>query len=104
MTHIVRVLGNVPVPAGAVVGDWENLSEHVEDMDVFRFLTWSRHDAAGVVVAVEGTQYGDGGVDRYIALRPESFRDELTAADARRLAAGLLDAADSLDACGGRLR
>ena len=46
---------------------------------------------------VEGRQYADGRVDRYIVLRPDGFRDELTAADARRLAAGLLDAVDSLD-------
>lgn len=38
-------------------------------------------------------------VERDIALYPDEGDLELTAADARRLAAALLDAADSLDDC-----
>jgi hypothetical protein len=84
----------LPKPAGSVAGDWQlfNFPE-----DTHRVLTWSRHDAAGVVVAVEGTQYADGRIDRAVVVRPESADVELTAANARRLAAALLDAADAMD-------
>ncbi|KUI29479.1 hypothetical protein AU196_03875 [Mycobacterium sp. IS-1742] len=76
------------------MGDWHR-SEHPED--VFRCLTWSRHDAAGLVVAVEGAQYADGRIERHVAAYPIAGCLELAAADARRLAGALLDAAEVLD-------
>jgi len=43
---------NLPVPAGATADDWSDLTDI--DGDMARSLTWSRHDAAGVGVAVDG--------------------------------------------------
>jgi hypothetical protein len=85
----------VPVPAGAAAGDWCDDTDFLED--VYRSLVWSRHDAAGIAVAVEGEQYVDGSVVRYVVLRLASADAELTAAGSRQLAAALLDAADSID-------
>jgi hypothetical protein len=84
---------HLPIPAAAVVGDWCEYSDFLGD--TFRCLTWSRHDGGGVVVAVQGEQYGDGRVERYVAV--EGFDVDLRAAAARQLAAALLDAADALD-------
>jgi hypothetical protein len=83
-------LNQLPIPPGAVVGDWCDRS--------FRPLTWSRHDAAGAVISVDGTQYGDGTIERRITLISATADSELEASAARQLAAGLLDAADALDA------
>jgi hypothetical protein len=83
----------LPSPAGAVVGDWCHPSDFLED--AFRCLTWSRHDAAGVVVAVQGEQYGDGRIERYVGV--DGLDVDLAAGAARQLAATLLDAADALD-------
>ena|SRR5690349_1281305 len=83
----------IPVPAGAAAGDWCDDTDFLED--VCRSLVWSRHDAAGVAVSVAGVQYADGRVDSHIVL---DCRDaELTAAEARQLAAALLDAAECLE-------
>ncbi|ORA13585.1 hypothetical protein [Mycobacterium asiaticum] len=82
-------------PAGAVAGNWFEFSG--VPGDVMRYLTWSRHDAAGAVIAVEGTQAGDGQlISRCISVYENT--EELTAVQARQLAAALLNAADSLDA------
>jgi hypothetical protein len=93
MTYID--IPHLPIPTGAFAGDWNPFTGHPDDL--LRFLTWSRHDAAGVVVAVEGAQYADGRVDRYIRLCASSEDLELTPAAARKFAAALLDAADALD-------
>jgi hypothetical protein len=84
---------DLPIPSDAVPGDWTCFNGHAEDW--IRTLTWSRHDATGAGVAVQGAQYADGHVDRYVYLSDVS--DELTPAAARQLAAALLDAADVLD-------
>lgn len=69
-----------PIPAGAVAGDWFEFSG--VPGDVLRHLTWSRHDAAGVVVAVECTQDGDDQlISQCISLYDST--EELTAASAR---------------------
>lgn len=81
-------------PAGAVAGDWFDIG----DPDGHRMLTWSRHDVAQARVAVEGTQYVDGRLERRVTLYSDSCDVELSAAGARQLAAALLDAADALDA------
>ncbi|WP_226864381.1 hypothetical protein [Mycolicibacterium baixiangningiae] len=86
----------IPVPVGAVAGDWPGPGTHPEDL--MRFLTWSRHDAAGAVVAVEGVQYADGRVaEPQIVVYPGGASLELTASTSRQLAAALLDAADALE-------
>lgn len=56
----------MPLPAGAIAGDWFVGTGHPDD--VSRVLTWSRLDAAGAVVAVEGAQYGGRGRARYRAV------------------------------------
>jgi hypothetical protein len=83
----------LPTPTSAVGGDWHFLDSPYFG-DAYRRLTWARFDAAGIVVAVEGAQYRDGNVDRFIVLD----RIELECGDARRVGAALLDAADSLEA------
>lgn len=84
-----------PIPAGAVAGEWFEFTG--VPGDVLRHLTWSRHDAAGVVVTVEGDQAGDGQLISQCISLYERIED-LSAAGARQLAAALLNAADSLDA------
>ena len=88
---------NVPdlaVPPGATADDWCDLTGI--DGDIARALTWSRHDTDKVGVAVDGWQYADGAITRCISLY-DAEDNELTAPDARRLAAALLNAADELD-------
>jgi hypothetical protein len=84
---------NLPVPAGATADDWCDLTGI--DGDRARGLTWSRHDTDKIGVAVDGLQTATGDVTRCISLY--DTEKELTAADARRLAAALMDAADALD-------
>lgn len=87
---------DVHIPANAAAGAWFFLNSRHPD-EAYRHLTWARFDAAGLVVAVEGAQYGDGRVERLVAL--DGGRIELARpADARQLAAALLDAADALEA------
>ncbi|BDB42828.1 MULTISPECIES: hypothetical protein [Mycobacterium] len=90
-----------PIPAGAVAGDWDiwhDITGRSCPQDCYRPLTWSQHDVGEVSVTVAGAQYGNGELFRYVLLRPDTGDAELTAPQARRLAAALLDAADSLDA------
>jgi hypothetical protein len=84
---------NVPVPAGATADDWCDLTDINDGWA--RALTWSRHDTDKVRVAVEGWQSSDGAVDRFISVY-DADKWELTADDARRLAAALLNALDEL--------
>ena len=84
---------NLPVPAGATADDWCDLTDI--DGDRARALLWSRHDTNLIGVAVDGWQTVTGEVTRAVSLYDTD--KELTAADARRLAAALLNAADALD-------
>lgn len=84
---------DLPVPAGATADDWLDLTDIHGDMA--RALTWSHHDTDKVGVTVDGWQYADGRVERSVSLYDAD--KELSAADARRLAAALLNAADELD-------
>lgn len=90
---MTRETPNVPVPAGAVAGDWDSLSL---DNIPCRSLEWSRHDTAKVGVRVDGIQDATGEVTRFIAL--DLGTQDLGAADARALAAKLTEAADALEA------
>ncbi len=85
---------NLPVPAGATADAWCDLT--AIDGDRARALLWSRHDTDKIGVAVDGWQTAEGEVTRAVSLYDVEDK-ELTAADARRLAAALLDAADALD-------
>ena len=84
---------NLPVPAGATADDWSDFTDI--DGDHARALLWSRHDTDKIGVAVDGWQTADGQVIRAVSLYDAD--KELTAADARKLAAALLNAADELD-------
>lgn len=84
---------DLPVPPGATADDWHDQSDNLGPA---RFLTWSTHDAADVGVAVTGEQFADGRIDRRITVYDANSRN-LNAAQARMVAAGLLNAADALD-------
>ena len=89
-----ELTARTPLPAGATTdGTWSDLLD-VEG-DCVRALEWSRHDAAGVGVGVDGWQHLDGRVDRHISLYDAD--KELSAEGARLLAAALIEAADALD-------
>jgi hypothetical protein len=83
---------NLPIPAGATADDW------VLDYSGAgcRSLEWSRHDTGKVGVAVDGWQTESGEVTRSVSLYDTEAK-ELTADDARQLAAKLVEAADALE-------
>jgi hypothetical protein len=45
---------HLPVPAGAITGDWKYLTDSVED--VARYLARSRHNVCHLIVEVQGQQ------------------------------------------------
>lgn len=83
------------VPAGATADPWDLDDPLLPDS--MRSLNWSTHDTAKVGVGVDGFQYGDGTVARFVALYPGDKDRELDADDARELAAALVEAAAALD-------
>ncbi len=85
---------DLPVPSGAEADDWMDLTDI--DGAQARTLTWSHHDTDKIGVAVDGWQYADGRVTPCVSLYDADGK-ELSAANARRLAAVLMDAADELD-------
>ena len=84
---------NLPVPPGATADDWCELT--TDTSDLIRFLTWSKHDTDKIGVAVDGQQFSDGRVERQVMMYDSDM--PLTAEDARKLAAALLEAAEELD-------
>ncbi|WP_099025893.1 hypothetical protein [Mycolicibacterium palauense] len=89
---------NVPIPAGATADDWPSITE---DGVLMRTLTWSEHDTPKVGVSVSAEQRADDG-----SYTPEIsvFGADgigLSADEARRLAAMLIEAADALEAVAG---
>ncbi|MBV5244332.1 hypothetical protein KUF57_12385 [Mycolicibacterium sp. PAM1] len=86
-------LNHVTVPEGATVDGWYSVRS--SDGDAIRSLEWSRHDVAGIGIAVGGTQSENGDVTQAIVLF--DVPDELTAGDARSLAVKLVEAADALE-------
>ena len=82
-----------PSRPGATADPW---SEYTSiDDDHARGLLWSKHDTDKIGVAVDGWQTATGKITRGVSLYDTDR--ELTAADARKLAAALMDAADHLD-------
>ncbi|MGE5696582.1 MAG: hypothetical protein ACM4D3_15520 [Candidatus Sericytochromatia bacterium] len=65
-----------------------------------RGLTWTRHDTDKIGGAVDGWQTATGTITAGVSLYDTEDK-ELTAADARKLTAALLDAADQRDKLGG---
>ncbi|MFA7510512.1 MAG: hypothetical protein WCZ29_08520 [Mycolicibacterium vanbaalenii] len=86
-------LSHIPVPAGATTDGWFSIRS--SDGDAMRSLEWSRHDTENMGVSVGGWQHEDGQISRHIGLF--DIPDELTAEDARHLAAALVAAADALE-------
>lgn len=85
---------NLPIPAGATAGDWDSFCT-VTGL-LCRSLDWSKHDTDIVSVSVDGTQFSDGDVSQGVSLYGADGK-ELTADQARALAAKLIEAADALD-------
>ena len=86
----------IPAPSDATeVDDWTEWDEGI----YARAFTVATRDAGPMAVEVAGVQYASGHTRRYILTRPNSFGNdgEMTAAQARALAAELLNAADTLD-------
>jgi len=78
---------NVPVPHGAIeVGDWAGHRS--------RTVLWSNWGDGWV--QVDGRQHADGQVDAAVSVYGGDG-EQLDAAQARKLAAALLNAADALD-------
>jgi hypothetical protein len=67
------------IPAGATADEW---CDGPGQFDVSRTLSWSTHDTPKVGVGVDGTQYADGRIERFVALFPDE--DRLSAVEARR--------------------
>ena len=85
---------DVPIPAGAAADDWPSVAH---DGTLVRALTWATHDTGKCSVEICGSQFADTGLfDRAIAVFGADDT-ELSAEEARQLAAALLDAADALE-------
>ncbi len=89
---------HIPPPIGATdTHIWSDDGEVVSR--TFYGRQWRVADS---IVLIVGTQYGDGSVARQVEVHAaESSDGELTAAQARELAAALLAAADELDRLNG---
>ena len=62
---------DLPIPPGATAGDW--LTDYRGEGA--RSLEWSKHDAAGIGVAVDGWQFVDGRVERCVSLYDTEGRE-----------------------------
>lgn len=97
-------LAHIPVPAEATADSWSSI--RFDDGDAIRALEWSHYDVPGVPgatthagvasVAVRGWQAENGEMDRFVQLCDIEDK-ELSADDARTLAATLTKAADKVD-------
>lgn len=101
MTTTANPHRDVPPPAGAVKVDdeWQQIGP-----DTYRYfegLSWvveADGEQAPVGVLIAGLQYGDGSVERQIALwRDFHVANAVTSRQARHLARALIAAADQLD-------
>jgi len=61
----------LPISPGATAGDW--LTDY--SGEGARSLEWSKHDAAGIGVAVDGWQFVDGRVERCVSLYDTEGRE-----------------------------
>jgi hypothetical protein len=60
-----------PTAPGATAGDWLTDCSG----EGARSLEWSKHDAAGIGVAVDGWQFEDGRVERCVSLYDTEGRE-----------------------------
>jgi hypothetical protein len=90
------VLADMPAPPDATrIGDWEEMGEG----EWYRsFMSWSC-TTEKVLVEVEGHQYNDGRIERWII--DHSGEEPMTARDTRERAEALLAAAAELDRLNG---
>ncbi|MGD9620076.1 MAG: hypothetical protein AB7G47_09725 [Mycolicibacterium sp.] len=88
---------NVPVPAGATPDGWHSVDH---DGVLVRSLEWSRYDAGKISVSIDGSQRATGEYDKRIAFYGAAEGETITADQARRFAAALIEAADELDKLG----
>jgi len=87
-------LAHITAPAGTTTGYWER---NLERDCWSRTLLWASHgEGEKATVDISGSQYDDGTHDVGITVWGVSEGEPLTAAQARRLAVHLLQAADSL--------
>lgn len=86
---------NVPLPAGNPATDGWTSIDH--DGALTRSLEWSSHDTANVGLSVDGWQRASGEYTCGVSLYGVSEGKQIDAAEARQLAAALLNAADELD-------
>jgi hypothetical protein len=84
---------DIPVPFGADADDWEpNTADGYS-----RSLEWLHLSDDGIDVHIDGRQQADGNFTREISAYGPDDEIKLTADAARRMAAMLTEAADSLD-------
>lgn len=84
---------DVPTPPGATGDSWDH-SVTFDGVPI-RGLEWFRRTAGKIGVAVDGSQTADGAYTCGISTYGEVI--EIGAAEARELAAALVEAADVLD-------
>lgn len=90
---------DVPVPAGATLIDGWDTKDKTNTLT--RPVEWAKFDTARVDISVDAWQETSGAYTPGISLYSISDGDALTAAEARELAAALLQAADELDRLNG---
>jgi hypothetical protein len=96
--QIVTTYAGAPTPLGATrVLPWS------QDGDNPAAVSWSRHfegkatEVAGVHLLTAGFQWADSQIQRWASITVTDGYAELDAAELRRFAGALLDAADDLD-------
>lgn len=88
------LFGDVATPSDATaLFPWQTTNSGMSS----RFFNGASYDVGATTVRILGEQFADGGCQRSIDLRKHVELDDLTPADARQLAAVLLDAADEID-------
>lgn len=84
----------LPIPAGATADHWSSVCTVTGRL--VRHLSWWENTVAGIAISVGGTQYSDGELSGpQVTIYGED--EDLTAAQARELAATLLAAAAHLE-------
>jgi len=87
-------ISNIPLPHGATADDWPSVDH---DGVLVRSLEWGRFDTSKVGVSIDGSQRADGAYTRGISFYGVSEGQPIDSAQARELAAALIEAADELD-------
>ncbi len=85
----------IPLPVGATSDGWTSIRAY--DGCPVRALVWWHRDLGRISVSIDGWQDATGTLDREISVYGIEEGDPITAVDARRIAAALIEAADELD-------